>query len=58
MNALPNKIDRLKFYVKLFEALKDIHSRGLIHNDIKPANIMLDQEEYEGIPFIIDFGLS
>ena len=23
MNALPNKIDRLKFYVKLFEALKD-----------------------------------
>lgn len=35
--------------------LTDIHSRGIIHRDIKPGNIKIDNE---GVVKILDFGLS
>lgn len=36
--------------------LNYIHSKNIIHNDIKPANIMIQKGTF--IPKIIDFGLS
>ena len=36
----------------LLAAIKHLHSLGLVHNDINPANIMLDQE---GTLILIDF---
>lgn len=39
----------------ILNALQHIHSKGIIHMDIKPGNIMLTRN---GIPKIIDFGLS
>lgn len=35
------------------KGLDHIHARGLVHNDITPSNIMLDEQ---GTPIIIDFG--
>lgn len=35
------------------EGIRHLHSLGLVHNDIDPANIMLTDN---GIPVIIDFG--
>jgi serine/threonine protein kinase/formylglycine-generating enzyme required for sulfatase activity len=37
-------------------ALAEVHGKGLVHGDIKPANIILDDEN--GSPRLIDFGLA
>jgi hypothetical protein len=39
----------------LAEALAHLHGRGLIHRDVKPRNVLLDQA---GTPYLADFGLA
>ena len=42
-------------FIQLGVALGYAHSRGLMHRDIKPGNVMLTKE---GVPKIMDFGLA
>lgn len=45
----------MQLMFKILEAVNAIHAAGVIHCDLKPANIMMDSE---GNPYIGDFGLS
>lgn len=41
--------------LKLASALEEAHSRSVVHRDIKPQNILIDDG---GEPFLTDFGLA
>jgi len=43
--------------IQLFQRLRDLHGIGVIHNDIKPDNLLFDEQTC-GTLYLIDFGLS
>ena len=45
----------VKICLWVASGLDAIHAAGLIHRDVKPGNILLDEE---GVAFITDFGLA
>jgi tetratricopeptide (TPR) repeat protein len=47
--------DRLALMIRICEAVHHAHQRGLIHRDLKPGNILVDET---GQPKILDFGVA
>jgi tRNA A-37 threonylcarbamoyl transferase component Bud32 len=47
--------ERLTLMVKICQAVEHAHQRGLIHRDLKPGNILVDES---GQPKILDFGVA
>src|SRR6185436_4698947 len=50
-----NTKQRVEIMVKICDAVQHAHQRGLIHRDLKPGNILVDDT---GQPKILDFGVA
>ena len=48
-------IDALRYLVQIADGLKQAHTRGIVHRDMKSSNIMITPE---GRAVIMDFGLA
>ncbi|MEM7754722.1 MAG: serine/threonine-protein kinase, partial [Planctomycetota bacterium] len=49
---------RLKLFRRVCEAVQHAHSKGIIHRDLKPSNILVEYEDGQATPKIIDFGVA
>ena len=53
--APPSPHQAAAWVAEIARALEFVHRRGVVHQDIKPGNIMLDES---GRPRLIDFGMA
>ncbi|KAI0629755.1 hypothetical protein C8Q77DRAFT_1064543 [Trametes polyzona] len=44
-----------EWFRSLLSGVEFLHKRGVVHNDIKPANILLSDED---VPVLVDFGFA
>ena len=47
--------ETLNYITQIAQGLESAHKKGIVHSDIKPANILITDEE---IPKILDFGIA
>jgi serine/threonine protein kinase len=55
---IPVEVEESKakpWFRSLLSAVSFLHERGVVHNDIKPANVLLSPEH---IPVLVDFGFA
>lgn len=53
--ATPNSHEIAQLMATVSAALHHAHQKGVIHRDMKPSNILLDDD---GQPYVMDFGLA
>jgi eukaryotic-like serine/threonine-protein kinase len=51
----PAFADAARLVTTVAEALHHAHTRGVVHRDVKPGNILIDSD---GRPYVADFGLA
>ena len=51
----PDIRQSVQWVERIADALQHAHKRGLVHRDVKPSNIVIDEQ---GKPYITDFGLA
>ncbi|WP_422931536.1 tetratricopeptide repeat protein [Singulisphaera sp. PoT] len=50
--------ERLELFVAVCQAVQHAHTKGVIHRDLKPNNILVSRYEGHAVPKVIDFGLA
>ncbi|HEX9620852.1 MAG TPA: protein kinase, partial [Polyangiaceae bacterium] len=53
--AFPDVARAVDWMIQVAKAVEHAHARGVLHLDLKPANIMLDRNDK---PHVVDFGIS
>ena len=49
---------RLALFIPVCEAVQHAHSKGIIHRDVKPGNILVSVKDGNPLPKVIDFGVA
>ena len=49
---------RIELLVRICEGVQHAHQKGVIHRDLKPGNLLVDEVDGRALPKIIDFGIA
>lgn len=49
---------RIRLFIRVCEGVQHAHQKGVIHRDLKPGNLMVDEVDGRALPKIIDFGIA
>jgi serine/threonine protein kinase len=50
--------ERLELFVQVCRAVQHAHTKGIIHRDIKPTNVLVTLHDGVPVPKVIDFGIA
>jgi serine/threonine protein kinase/tetratricopeptide (TPR) repeat protein len=53
-----NVRQRLELFAQVCSAVQHAHTKGVIHRDLKPTNILVTEHDGKPMPKVIDFGLA
>lgn len=49
---------RIALFIRVCEGVQHAHQKGVIHRDLKPGNLLVDEVDGRALPKIIDFGIA
>jgi serine/threonine protein kinase/tetratricopeptide (TPR) repeat protein len=50
--------ERLDLFAQICRAVQHAHTKGVIHRDIKPTNVLVTLQDGVAVPKVIDFGIA
>ncbi len=50
--------ERLALFIRACEGVQHAHQKGVVHRDLKPGNLLVDEVDGRALPKIIDFGIA
>jgi serine/threonine protein kinase len=50
--------ERLALFVQVCHAIQHAHTKGIIHRDVKPSNVLVSVQDGRPVPKVIDFGIA